>query len=116
MNIVSSIFALLTATLTVKAYPDVVPESAELPAVSFVNIANPKGRAMDGVSQGRSSHWRVTVVANDFTGLGSIIESLEDLDNTSQHGFANIYSELVLIEPKDERALYHRAFIDLTLY
>jgi len=110
------IYNLLAESLVVKVYPDYVPESADRPAVCYVNITNLHERDMDGNKQAKSSHWRVTIVADTFADLSVIIDALEALDNTSTDEFSKIYSTLELIEPKDEEALYRRAFVDLTIY
>jgi len=73
-------------------------------------------RTVKGKSIGGYDSWRVTIVANTFDEIETLIKQLKSIDNTSNSDFSKIYSKLNQIEPKDENALYRRAFVDINLY
>lgn len=116
MKPITTIYSLLTSAVDVKVYPDSIPESASVPAISYFNIGYSSSRNTEGRKTKQYESWRVIVEASSSDDLTTIINQLEALDNTSNSDFSKIYSKLNQIEPKDVDALHRRAFIDVTLY
>lgn len=112
----AEIFKLLNDNLTVKVYPDAVPESAPLPAVSYVNLAYNRDRVIQGRARGKGSVWRVTVVATALSEVESVLDELTLLDNTNNADFQRIFVEPVNVEAKIPESPYRRAFVDLRVY
>jgi hypothetical protein len=114
LDLIAMLKSLLSTTYNV--YSGLVPESEPNSAVAVNNVANPSNRVISGVKYGRTSVWRITVVATGKAQRQQIIDLLETLDNTSNNSFQRVFVDLVNLEPKDtEDQPVVRAFVDITL-
>lgn len=116
MNSIKPLIALLKSELTVPVFTDVIPETQALPAVAVSNVSNASNRVLEGSKVSNVYVYRVTAAANDTAALESILEELENLDNTSNNDFQRIFAQLVLREPRQPQEPVSRAFYDLTIY
>lgn len=106
---------LLESKLSVPVYSGEIPESQRNTAVMFQNVANPFGRVVDGAKTKFQTTYRITVVAVNDSELESVLEDLEDLDNTVSDDFQRIFTNLVLREQGLIKEPYRRAFVDMNL-
>lgn len=116
MNSIKPLITLLKSTLTVPVFMDVIPETQTLPAVAVTNISNASNRVLEGSKVSNTYVYRVTAAALTPASLESLLEELENLDNTSNNDFQRIFAQLVLREPRQPQEPVSRAFYDLTLY
>lgn len=112
---ISKIYELLSGALSVKVYPDVVPESAPKPAASYINLGYGGKRLIDGKLSGEFEEWRITLVVTEINDIYPLVAELKLIDNTSNSDFSNIYITMDRIEAIDEYSPYRRAFLDLEL-
>ena len=117
-DIFGNTIIMLSSALSVRVFPDFVPESYTDPAVAVVNIANPFKRTVkEGIKTCRTGVFKLSVVAESNADVKSIIDELEALDNTVQSPyFQRIRLELDFIEPKEPGQPVRRAFVTLTVY
>lgn len=100
----------------VTVYTDFVPEKTSKPSVLVTEIANTSSRVLSGTKFGLVTTWRVAVYTTDGDDLQSLLEILEDLDDTSNNDFQRIFSDYVLTESKQPNQTKTRSFYDLNLY
>lgn len=118
MRFVTEIVALLKVAFgtQVTVYTDFVPEVTSKPSVLVTEIANTTSRVLSGTKFGTVTTWRVAVYTTDGDDLKSLLEILENLDNTSNNDFQRIFSDYVLTESKQPKQTRTRSFYDLNLY
>ena len=97
-------------------WADFVPESADLPGVAIINVANPISRDLEGVKTDATSIYRLELVTESTSNMKTLLEQLNELDNTTDDKFQRIHTELINVEAKEPNQPVRRAFIDLTLY
>ena len=110
-------YSMLNSLLDCEVYRGYIPESELLPAVSFVDIAHPFSRLLDGEKVSQFDTWRVTVLSTDSDQMKTIVNQLETLDNTSTDEFQRvfvIYGNSV--EDSDGKQDYQRTTLDLRTY
>lgn len=110
------VIALLKAGLSVEVWDSVVPEAEALPAVAVSNVANPSSRTLAGTKTKNMHVYRVSVVAYKQSDLEATMKELEDMDNSSDNNFKNVFTQWVNTEAKLPDEPVRRAFYDLTLY
>lgn len=117
MSDLAAVISLLKSKLTTNnVYSGEIPESQTEPSVLIQNIANPFSRVLSGRKVKKSSTWRITVVAQQQSDVESILDELEDMDNTSNGDFQRIFTNLVMTELGLVEQPNRRAFYDLTVY
>lgn len=108
---------LVTHLAPTKVFFDVVPEEAPLPAVAVTQVSNDRfGRVLSGRKTGKSNVFRVSIVSESILDQDTIIDLLEELDNTISTEFQRIWVELINREAKDDDETIRRAFVDITVY
>ncbi len=110
------IISLLKSVLGVDVYTGEIPESQTNPAVLLQDLNHNYSRSISGRKTGMSSNWRITIVAKSQVDVESLLDKLEDLDNTSNNDFQRIFTNLVMREVGLNEQPYRRAFYDLTVY
>lgn len=70
-----------------KAFPDFVPESAALPAVSYSHISSQFTRVKQGLRSGRTDTWRISIIADTRLECDTIQSLLLALDASSNTAF-----------------------------
>lgn len=110
------VVTLLKDKLSCDVFSGQIPESQTDPAVVVINVANPFSRTLSGKKVQTSSVWRVTVVAERQSDVESILDELEDMDNSTSVEFQKIFTNLVQTELGLTEQPYRRAFYDLTVY
>ena len=110
------VVTLLKDKLSCDVFSGQIPESQTDPAVVVINVANPFSRTLSGKKVQTSSIWRVTVVAERQSDVESILDELEDMDNSTSVEFQKIFTNLVQTELGLTEQPYRRAFYDLTVY
>lgn len=110
--------ALLSGTLNVPVYADVVPESADLPAVAWYNVGfeRPnrvaKGQPLPTVV----NHRIMVIVPVTNTGrIDDILTQLWTIDNTSTDQFQQIEVYLNNLETVQPESPVQRCLVDLVL-
>ncbi|HIF9075738.1 TPA: hypothetical protein ACX6NV_000569 [Photobacterium damselae] len=80
------VYSFLTQTLGVKLYQDFVPETAELPAASYLRINDDKNNVLDGSVDLRREQYQVEIV-HDVSRLecDKISNKVRKLDGHSEH-------------------------------
>lgn len=118
MRFVTEVVALLKVAFgnQVTVYTDFVPEVTSKPSVLITEIANTSSRVLSGAKFGPVITRRVAVYTTDDDDLKSLLEILENLDNTNNNDFQRIFSEYVLTESKQPNQKKTRSFYDLILY
>lgn len=117
MSDLLAVVDLLKEKLTTdNVYTGEIPESQSDPAVLVQNVANPFERVLSGRKVKKSSTWRITVVAKLQSDVESILNELEDMDNTRNSDFQRIFTNLVMTELGLVEQPFRRAFYDLTVY
>jgi len=116
MSGLRGVVALLKDKLTCDVFTGQIPESQTDPAVVVINVANPFSRTLSGKKVETSSVWRITVVAERQSDVESIIDELEDMDNSTSVEYQKIFTNLVQTELGLTEQPYRRAFYDLTVY
>ena len=110
------VIELLKTTLNVDVYSGEIPESQTNPALLLQDLAHNYKRTTTGRKVKKSSNWRITVVAAMQSDVESILDKLEDMDNTRNQDFQRIFTNLVMREVGLNEQPYRRAFYDLTVY
>lgn len=100
----------------VGVYPDVVPESATLPAISYVHIAQSAGRLKDGNKSGYSDTWRLSLLAENIKDLQTLIGVVMALDNTNNSDYQRIFVVFNTTEAKMPEETFRRAIVDIQTY
>lgn len=118
MNFVEEVISLLKVAFGTNAnvYRDFVPEKTTKPGILVNEVANLSSRVLSGTKFGPKSTWRVALYTEKGDDQKSLLEILENLDNTSNNDFQRIFSDYVLTESKQPNQTKTRAFYDLTLY
>ena len=112
-----AVVALLKTVFTGKSvYTQVPPEGTSYPCFQVTEISNDSTRVLAGSKSSNTSVVRVSIFVTDLSGLGAILASIENLDNTKNADFQRIYAQYVLTEPPGDGDVVTRAFYDLTLY
>lgn len=108
---------LLSSLVSVKVYPDFVPESEVNPAIAMVNIAQPSDRVVkEGKKTGKYGVFKLSVVATSSDDVLSILNELESFDNTCHENFQMIRLDTDFIESKEPGQPVRRAFVTFTAY
>ena len=116
MSQLKAVVALLKDKLSCDVFTGEIPETQTDPAVVTSNVANPFSRTVSGRKVQKSSTWRITVVAERQSDVESIIDELEDMDNSTTVDFQQIFTNLIQTELGLTEQPYRRAFYDLTVY
>ncbi len=117
MSDLQRVVSLLKTELSVPVYTGEIPEGQTAAAVLVQNVANPiKGRVLSGRKYGKSSVWRITVVAELQSDVESVLDLLEDMDGMSNSDFQMVFTSLVQSELGLNEEPYRRAFYDMTVY
>jgi hypothetical protein len=116
MSDLANVIALLKSKIGNNVYSGEIPETQTAPSVLVANIANPFGRVLSGRKVQKSSTWRITIVAEFQSQVESILDILEEMDNTRTTVFQRVFTSLVLTEFGLNEQPYRRAFYDLTVY
>lgn len=108
---------LLSSLVSVKVFPDFVPENYTDPAIVMVNVAQPSNRVVkEGIKTGKYGVFKLSVVASSSDDVLSILNELESLDNTCHDDFQMIRMDTDFIEPKAPGQPVRRAFVTFTAY
>ena len=110
------VVALLNDNLSCKVFTGQIPETQTDPAALVSNVANTYSRTLSGRKVEKSTAWRVTVVAKRQSDVESIIDELENMDNSTTVTYQKIFTNLVQTELGLTEQPYRRAFYDLTVY
>lgn len=116
MSDLRDVVQLLKSTLTCDVFTGQIPESQTDPAIVVMNVANPFSRSLSGRKVQKSTVWRITVVAKYQVDVESIINELDEMDNSTTTVFQKIFTNLVQTEVGLTEQPYRRAFFDLTVY
>lgn len=116
MSVLKQVFALLKNNLNCDVFTGQIPEAQTAPAALLQNVANPFSRTLSGRKVKKSTVWRITIVAERQSDVESIIEQLENMDNSTSVEFQRINTNLVQRELGMTEQPYRRAFYDLTVY
>lgn len=109
-------FTLLSDTVDVGVYPDLVPEGASLPAVSYTHIGLKSERVLSGKKTGFANSWRVSISATSINELVTVYNQISGLDNQSIGGYRRIFTSYQEIASKESGIEVRQAFIDLDTY
>lgn len=116
MSTLLKVIALLKSKVTENTYSGEIPESQSEPSIAVANIANPFSRDVEGGKVKKSSTWRITIVAVRQSDVESLMEKLEDIDNSRNADFQKIFTSFVMTEFGLNEQPFRRAFYDLTVY
>lgn len=100
----------------VPVYQDLVPEGVEQTACAVSFLAVEENRVLDGNVSGKTNSFRVAVVGKVDLDVKSVVEDLENLDNTKTSEFSRIFARLSNWEARDSNQPYRRAFVDVRVY
>lgn len=104
------------SSVSVPVYQDLIPEGVEEAACAVTFISVDEDRVLDGGISGKMNTFRVAVVAVDDSDVKSIVEDLEQLDNTRTSDYSRIFAQLVNWEARESNQPYRRAHVDVRVY
>ena len=109
---------LISSTVSVPVYADLVPESAPLPAIAWYNVSYQKPqRVVSGIKEPMIITQRVMIVV-DVTNtevFDDILNELEAIDNTQNSDFQQIEVFMVNMETVQPDSPVQRCMVDLVL-
>lgn len=100
----------------VSCYPDVVPETAELPAISYMHISDLRSRDLTGEVSGKRNTWRLSLVGKNLSSVSQLAATIENLDNSSSAEYQNVFIRFSTINSSDLSSPHRRAFVDIETY
>lgn len=106
----------LISGLGITVYPDYIPQSKNLPAVSYTLVSNPSNRILNGGKSGGHSVYRLQLAADNATDLEVLENTIETLDNTSNVDFQRILVDPLEPVAQDSESVYHVTSVDIRLY
>ena len=110
-------FSYLSSNLPVKIWADYLPEDEPKPAISFVHIASPFSRVLNGSKTGRNDTWRLSLFANSEPELKTLVNQVENLDNTGNDVYQRVFVIFVERLPNlSNDQNFFQAIIDLQTY
>lgn len=112
-----NVIAMLKAKTSASIYTGEIPESQAGTSILVTNLANlHQGRSVDGRKYGKSSVWRLTVVAELQSDVESVLAELDSLDNVRNQWFQRVFTVLAQSELGLNNEPYRRAFVDMSVY
>jgi len=110
-------YSLLSAIASCDVYRDFVPEGVNLPAISFVDITHAFSRILDGSKTNKYCTWRLSLICENSEDMGTLVNQIETIDNTSTDEFQRIFVIYRNSDPQsDIDQGFYRSTIDLQTY
>ena len=110
-------YSLLSSIASCDVYRDFVPEGVNLPAISFVDITHAFSRILDGSKTNKYCTWRLSLICENSEDMGTLVNQIETIDNTSTDEFQRIFVIYRNSDPQsDIDQGFYRSTIDLQTY
>lgn len=107
---------LISEVSSIKVYPTLIPENADLPACCYSMIDCSPDRDCTGSITSKTISIKLTISAESLLELENIANEISILDNSSNKDFHRVYIVNHSIEDRLINHYSQRAFINIDLY
>lgn len=110
--------ALLSSALSVKVWPDFIPERKSIPAVAYDHSSDNRSRILNGKSSGVFDNWRITIIGNSRQECDDIKDQILLLEQSALTAgdFQSIMVLSVTDDPVNALDKTYRISIDVRTY
>lgn len=92
-------YSLVTSLISIPLYPDFVPESAMLPAASYLLVSAPEERTLDDTADLQSESWQLRIATSTREGASSLVTQFRQALRTAR---SSTYQRVAIDSITDE--------------